>query len=220
MPTDTLGLSVHARGKISKLNGGTVTSRTGNSKGARIEIPADPDSEKPDTLIASDMYQTGYDYGTGSPLPANPDGVKAMNDPTDRWEAAWWDFTLRIGTQDRALDPNDSAAEKISLPPGPSDPGVLPLGSPVYFGPYRTLFNQPATITLPYDVAAVTDAGTIRPFVYNDITGDYDQVYPVVGGIDYSGDNNNIVVNDDGTASFSVQTLGIYVLAQCPGCKI
>ena len=70
------------------------------------------------------------------------------------------------------------------------------------------------------ETATASAPRAIRPFVYNDITGDYDQVYPVVGGIDYNDDNNNIVVNDDGTASFSVQTLGIYVLAECPGCKI
>ncbi len=220
-PSKSLGLILDTEGRISKQDGGTVVSDIGASKGARIEIPADPDIEKPDDLLGLDMYQTGYDYGgTSVPMTLNLEGVKALNDPTDRWEAAWWDFTLFIGTQEKALNPENSSRKKINLPDGPSDTNIVTLGVSVYFGPYRTLFNAPATITLPYNTQAVSDPGAIRPFVYNDITGDYDQVYPVAGGIDYGDDNNNMVVNDDGTASFSVQTLGIYVLAECPGCKI
>ncbi len=218
-PFKALGLSIDAQGEITKLGGGTVASGKGKSKGARIEVPADPDSEKPETLISLDMYHTDHNFGSGRPLGPNPDGVKVLNDPTDRWESAWWDFTLTIGTQEKALNPENSSGEKIDLPSGPSDESIKPLGDPIYFGPYRTLFNEPAKITLAYDTALEPDPAAIRPFVYNDITGDYDQVYSVVGGIDYDDDNNNIVVNDDGTASFSVQTLGVYVLAECPGCK-
>ena len=207
----TLGLTIEAKGDISKLNGGTVISTAGKSRGASIAVPPDPDPLKPDTLTYTDMYRPA---GTSDP---NPDGVKILNDPTKRWEAAWDDFTAYIGTQRKALNPTDPKAAKINLPIGPS--GLKAVSKAVCFGPYRTLFNDPATITLPYDQDQVTNADTIRPFVYNDITGDYDQVYPIIGGIDYNTDNNNMVLNGDGTASFSVQTLGIFVLAECPDCS-
>lgn len=210
-PTE-LGLTIAAKGTISKLNGGTVVSKAGKSRGARLDVPPDPDPLKPDTLTYTDMYRPA------SSSDPHPDGVRILNDPTDRWEAAWDNFTAYIGTQRKALDPADPQAVKISLPSGPS--GIRTVSTAVCFGPYRTLFNQPATITLPYDTDKATNAAIIRPFVFNDITGDYDQVYPIVGGIDYKTDNNNIVLNDNGTASFSVQALGIFVLAECPDCSM
>ncbi|MFC1592128.1 hypothetical protein ACFL43_06355 [Thermodesulfobacteriota bacterium] len=207
-----LGITIHARGPISKNTGGTVSSTAGKSAGASIEVPADPDLNKPDILTYTDMYRP---EGSGDP---NPDGVKVLNDPAERWEAAWWDFTAYIGTQARALNPDDPAAAKTSVPSGPA--GLTAVSAPVFFGPYRTLFNKPATITLPYKSRLVSRPDAIRPFVYNDITGDYDQVYPVVGGIDYAEDNNNMELNGDATVSFSVQALGIFVLAECPDCKM
>ncbi len=211
-PSESLSLTIEAQGAISKLNGGNLTSTTGESKGARIDVPADPDPEKPDTLTYTDTYRPA---GTADP---NPDGIKVLNDPADRWDAAWFDFTAYIGIQGKALNPENSEAEKINLPAAPA--GLTSVSNAVCFGPYRTLFNKPATITLPYDSTQVTNPDNIRPFIYNDITGDYDQVYPIIGGIDYSSDNNNIVLNVDGTASFSVQALGIFVLAECPDCNI
>ncbi len=206
-----LNLTIQAKGDISKLNGGTVTCIFGKNRGAKLDVPPDRDPLKPDTLTYTDMYRPA---GISD---ENPDGVKILNDPTVRWEAAWDNFTAYIGNQRKALDPSDPEA-KINLPSGPS--GLTAVSNAVYFGPYRTLFNKPATITLPYDQRKVTNADTIRPFVYNDITGDYDPVYPIIGGIDYSEGNNNIVLNGDGTASFSVQALGIFVLAQCPDCTM
>ena len=77
----------------------------------------------------------------------------------------------------------------------------------VVFGPYRTLFNKPATITLPYDNDLVGEnTSSIEAYIYNEVTHGWDPVYPVPGGKPIEIDTVRH------TASFKVQVLGIFVL--------
>jgi hypothetical protein len=76
----------------------------------------------------------------------------------------------------------------------------------VYFGPYRTLFNAPAEITIPYDRSRVSDPARVKALIYNEITKDYDPVYPV------SGAEPMRIDKPAGRASFDVQVLGNFVL--------
>ena len=81
-------------------------------------------------------------------------------------------------------------------------PGAV--GPAVYIGPYRTLLNKPARVTLPYDSDA---AESIKPLIFNDLTKTWDAVYPVAGGEGVAVDEVN------NTVSFDTQVLGIFVLA-------
>ena len=76
----------------------------------------------------------------------------------------------------------------------------------VYFGPYRTLFNAPATITIPLDKTKVSDTSKIRAYIFNDLSQTFDPVFSVPGGTKISVDLN------EGTASFDTQVLGVFVL--------
>ena len=76
----------------------------------------------------------------------------------------------------------------------------------VYIGPYRTLFNSPATITIPIDPDKVTDPNRIQAYIYNDLSEEYEPVFKVPGG-------QNIRVNlDNGLVSFDTQVLGIFAV--------
>ena len=105
------------------------------------------------------------------------------------------DFTALIGTQAKS-DPDTDM---------PSHPNAI---SPVvYLGPYRTLFNVPATVTLPYDQGSVDDPSKITAFIFNETTKEFDPVHAVPAG-------EPIRINETAaTASFDVQVLGNFVLA-------
>jgi hypothetical protein len=76
----------------------------------------------------------------------------------------------------------------------------------VYFGPYRTLFNAPAEVTMPFDQSKIDDSVRIQAMIYNEITRDFDPVYPVAGALPMRIDKQA------GLASFDVQVLGNFVL--------
>ena len=76
----------------------------------------------------------------------------------------------------------------------------------VYFGPYRTLFNAPATITIPIDRTKVSDASKIQAYIFNDLSQTFDPLFSVPGGTTISVDIN------EGTASFDTQVLGVFVI--------
>jgi len=106
------------------------------------------------------------------------------------------DFTLVIGTQAKR-----TPDEAMPVHPRAVSPAV-------YVGPYRTLFNAPATIVLPYHAALVTTPERIRPYVFNEITRAYEPVPRVLDGqparIDTTAEH----------VSFQVQALGQFVLVE------
>ena len=78
----------------------------------------------------------------------------------------------------------------------------------IYFGPHRTLFNAPATVTLPYDPEKVSDPDRLKPYVFNEITRQFEAVPLVLLKQDHQLDTT------DHTVSFQVQALGQYVLVE------
>ncbi len=132
----------------------------------------------------------------GDPQPGKPESFTAanheyVNDPENLFDAAWFDFEAYIGTQ-------PAPVEKLQ------NRGTL-LGQAVLIGPYRTIFNKAARVTLPYDT--VTAAGkVIQPYIYNEITADWDPVHSVTGGAGTSIDT------DSGSITFDTQVLGVFAL--------
>jgi len=76
----------------------------------------------------------------------------------------------------------------------------------IYFGPYRTIVNSPASISIPIDVSKIEHKDKIRAYIFNDLSREYDSVFKVPGG-------QSIQVNwDKGIATFDTQVLGIFVI--------
>ncbi len=195
-----LGITVAASGDISYEAGGRVEITSGDLQGAALEVAADDHPNAPEGYEWEDLYQP-----ESSNYPnTDPNAIRAFNDPTDPLTSAWFDFRAYVGTQDKVLTWNGDADEtgKIDVPALPNS--VSPR---VVFGPYRTLFNKPATITLPYDNALVGEnTASIKAYIYNEVTQGWDPVHPVPGG-------ETIEIDTVWhTASFKVQVLGIFVL--------
>lgn len=114
-----------------------------------------------------------------------------FTDPGDNFVSAWDDFEAYIGQQDVPLKPLGKKAKLVS--------------EAVLVGPYRTIVNRPATITLPFTGGKVRPGA--RPWIYNDATGDWDPVYLPAGSKPVRYDAAA------GTASFDVQVFGVFALA-------
>ena len=99
---------------------------------------------------------------------------------------------------------------KAIVPPKPVQVSAIaaPVSEAVLFGPYRTLFNLPARITIPYDSGSVTNVSNVRPYIYNEITQGWDPVYDIESGQGIAVDSTNT------TVTFDVQVLGIFMLGE------
>jgi len=100
----------------------------------------------------------------GDPYPDRPqtftrETAIPVNDPSDTYDCLWEDVVITIGHQANAHGMQ----------------GTKPLGEPVYFGPYRTIFNRDVTITLPYDKEA-SPPEDVSAFIYNDLTNGWDSI--------------------------------------------
>ena len=138
---------------ITRLTGGTVevTSLASAIKGAKIEIPADPYPDRPESF---------YYYLGGGGIPAGEYTIP-VNDPADTNDCMWEDTTISIGQ--RTSPPQ----MLTSCPAGPA----------VQFGPYRTIFNRDVTLTIPFD-SALAAGKTLKGYIYNHITQDWDKIEP------------------------------------------
>jgi hypothetical protein len=187
-----LDITVDARGEISKLNGGMAEITSGPRAGAKIVVPADTDPTAPEG------YYPGICLEGEDPATCGDIVYHAINDPNDPKIAAWESFTAYIG-------------EQGDVEPGVTLPDVTAgtrVGPRIYFGPYRTLFNKPARITLPYDPALVQNPGAVRPYIFNDLTRSWDRHYPVPAGA------GRIIDTSATTVSFDSQVLGIFTLVE------
>ena len=129
------------------------------------------------------------DRHPGKPESFTSVSYETFNDPARNLVGAWDDFDPYIAAATVNLEPLEARARVVS--------------EPILFGPYRTLFNQPARITVP--VRAGESPDNAVPFIFNEATQDWDPVYPVPGGQAPRRQGNGI--------SFNVQVLGIFVLA-------
>jgi len=194
-----LDMSVVATGEITKLGGGSVKVEEGPLAGAALMVRADPKPNAPDGYEWKDTYRAPSATDPKGNL--DPNAIRPFVEfakPEDHAESGWDDYTAMIGTQ---------GEWRPGVPLPQHSEAVSPV---VYVGPYRTLFNAPASITLPYDGSQVSDPAQISAFIFNDITGNFDPVYPVPGG------SAPRLDRDAQTITFDVQTLGLFVLADAP----
>ena len=189
-----LAINVVAKGDISKDEGGVVEVSAGELKGAKMWVRPDYKPGIPETLTWFDVYKP---KGRGKNV--GPDAFRHFNEftkPEDHAWSAWNDFTGYIGTQ------------KLADVGKPMKPPKNAVSAVVYFGPYRTLFNAPTEITLPYDKSRVANPANIKAMIWNNLAESYDPVYPVPGGQPIRVDEKA------GTATFDVQVLGNFVLVE------
>ncbi len=141
-------------------------------------------------------------FGAKIVIPADPhpdwpetftvDTAVAIDDPTETNDCMWEDTDITIAhrTNPPAMNGNKRA------------------GPAVHFGPYRTIFNQDVTITIPYE-DSLPAGQTVGVGVYNHITKDWDLIDPE--SVDTV---NKLVV-------FKTQFLGLFqAVAVGSGCPI
>jgi len=143
------------------------------------------------TFIITDAITTqSVDNDTGGSVTAtegNIVGAKVEIDP-DAMEA-----------------PMEITVAEVVAPPADSD-GMSSVGSVVDFGPGGTIFESPATITIPYteanmNVAGINDEATLRIYYYNLGTAEWE----IVSGSSVDTSNNTVSV---GTGHFSMYVVG------------
>ena len=187
-----LGITVAARGAISKLNGGTVAVTSGPLSGTELIVRADSHPAAPEGHDWAKSYRPANARDPGY---RGDDAIRPFNEfsaASTHLTSAWDDFTATIGTQ------RDAAPGKaIKAPAGLSSPMVL-------VGPYRELVNAPATVWLPY--AANTDPAKLVPMIYNDLTAAFEPVLAVAGG------SAPRVDKDRRRIGFDVQVFGLFAL--------
>ena len=138
------------------------------------------------------------DLHPGEPETFDANNYRAFADPADNLVSAWDTFEAYIGTQDVPIERLAEDGRVVS-------PAVL-------IGPYRTIVNRPATITLPVvlpknEKLTVTDIANLRAFIYNEVAEDWDPVFVPSGSAALHYDPKAR------TASFDVQVFGVFALA-------
>ena len=190
-----LDISILAKGEITKLNGGIVEVREGLLKGSKIIVKADPNPNIPESHTWVNRWRPASDNNPNT----GPDAVRAINEysqNSDFLDSAKDNFNAVIGVQERA-------SPESMMPVHPKT-----ISETIFFGPYRTTFNAPVEITIPYDKEKVGNPENILPIVFNEITKKF-EVHPKVRK---SFTNKIDLVN--GTYSFETQVLGQFALAE------
>lgn len=142
--------------------------------------------------LAGARLVVAKDAHPGEPESFDGRTYRAFADPADNFVSAWESFEGYVGTQRVPLDRLAARARVVS-------PAVL-------FGPYRTIVNRPATFTLPVKVKA-KDIAALKPFVFNEVTQDWDPVFVPAGGHALAYDPKTR------TASFDSQVFGVFAIA-------
>ena len=188
-----LDLEILAEGPVTKLGGGAVEVSSGELAGARLWIRADPQPGVPESYT----WDAAFRPATHRFPNTSDDALRPINEyqrVEDYLDGAKDDFTAYIGHQGLA-----SPGHPMPVPEGAVSPTV-------YFGPYRTLLNAPAEVSIPYDRMKVGDFSRIKPMIFNEIGNNFDPVYTV------SGMSPLRIDEQAGVASFDVQVLGNFVL--------
>ncbi len=189
-----LELQILAEGPVTMVDGGRVEVTTGELAGARLVVRPDPQPGVPESNEWKDAFKpANHRYANTADDALRPiNEYRAIDDYLD---GAKDDFTAYIGLQGLAGPGR----------PLPQHPRAC--SETVYFGPYRTLFNAPATVTLPFGATCLQEGAHLGAFIYNEVTGAYDPVYPVPAGAPI------LIDRENGLATFDVQVLGNFVLA-------
>lgn len=141
--------------------------------------------------LAGARLQVAADAHPGWPESFDWKQNQMFVDPADNFISAWDDFTAYIGTQKVPLGALERRARVVS--------------EPALIGPYRTLVNRPMTVTLPFRNGKVETGA--QPYIYNEVTRDWDPVYRPAGSPAVRFDE------ESGTASFDSQVFGVFALA-------
>jgi hypothetical protein len=188
-----LDLEILAEGPVTKLGGGAVEVSSGELAGARLWIRPDPQPGAPESYT----WDAAFRPATHRVPNTSDDALRPINEYQrieDYLDGAKDDFTAYIGHQGLA-----SPGNPMPVPEGAVSPTV-------YFGPYRTLLNAPAEVSIPYDSMKVSNFTKIKPMIFNEIRNNFDPVYTV------SGMSPLRIDEQSGVASFDVQVLGNFVL--------
>ena len=189
-----LELEILAEGPVTMTGGGTVAVTSGKLAGAQLSVRADPQPGVPESNDWENVFRPANHRFANTA----EDAIRPINEYQiigDYLDSAKDDFRAYIGIQGLA-DPGQEM---------PAHPRAI--SETVYFGPYRTLLNAPAEVTLPFDPDGLEEGQQIGAYIYNHVTGGYDPVYPMPGAAPIRIDRDN------GVASFDVQVLGNFVLA-------
>ena len=185
-----LDIQILGEGEVTELEGGSVEINQGPLSGTSIDIPADPQPGIPENYTWKNRWTPSNDGNSA---------VRAINeysDLDDYLDSAKDDFTAVIGTQGKRT-PDEPMPKHTNA--------VSPM---VFFGPHRTIFNAPATITLPYDATKVNNLERVKPYVFNELTQAFEALPRVLKDAESVLDTNN------NTLSFQVQVLGQFVLVE------
>ena len=188
-----LDIEILASGPVSYLNGGTVEINNGRLKGAKLFVREDPHPNKPESY----SFESSYRHKNSKSPNTDGDAIRPFNEfknHDDHLISAWFDFNAMIGIQ------NNSKPNKIM-------PNLVnAVSQTIYFGPYRTLFNAPASITIPIDTSKISSNSKIQAYIFNDLSQSFEPVFFTPGG-------SNITIDMNlGTASFDTQVLGVFAI--------
>jgi hypothetical protein len=139
-------------------------------------------------VIAKDMYP-------GKPESFDSKNFRAFRDPADNLVSAWDSFEAYIGSQSVPVERLRDHGEAVS-------PAIL-------MGPYRTIVNRPATVTLPITgkrKLSADDVSRLRAFIYNEASLGWDPVFVPAGSAPLRYDAKTR------SASFDTQVLGVFAL--------
>ena len=170
-----------------------IEVKHGKLQGAKLFVRSDAHPGKPESY----NYETSYRHQNSRDPNTDKAAVRPFNEfktYDDHLISAWFDFNAMIGTQKNSKP--DTEMPKL----------VNAVSDSVYFGPYRTLFNAPATITIPIDRNKVSDASKIQAYIFNDLSQTFDPLFSVPGGTTIAVDLNA------GMDSFDTQVLCVFVL--------
>ena len=183
----------------------------------QVASPQTPNADRIAVLITDWVEPEGFDdhyrrtvvsrsFGARAELavpadahPTKPDSFtikdhEAFNDPADNMVGAWDDCEGYIGTQ--------------RVPAAKADDQGKRLSEPVLLGPYRTLFNRHATVTLPVRSTRNSDPARLRAFIYSEVSENWEPLFPPAGseGLRFDAAKR--------TVSFEIQVLGVFLVLE------
>jgi hypothetical protein len=167
--------------------GDSVTDPITKLNGGTVEI-TDPGSD-----IYGAQIVIPADPHPDWPETFTPDTAIPIDDPTDPSDCMWEDADITVAHR--------------TNPPAMTD--SIPVGPAVHFGPYRTIFNQDVTITVPCE-DSLPAGQTVGVAIYNHITEDWDLIDP-----------ESVVDTANKLVVFKTQVLGLFqAVAVESGCPV